>query len=503
MVKPHGIVSRSRPAAQSPSGIQTRRVMIALIPPAIALVAVLGFRASGLVAAALTCAAAVLLFVTDQASLAATATVILAGGERALRDAALLTLVVAAMVLPGILFVEMTGRLGAPQAIARLLSALRLSPPQTAMLVATGFGVLVESLTGMGVSLLVTVPLLLTLVPRREAIGLALVSMSLMPWGALAISGIVGAQLAALPVAVLAHAASLISGPVAFLLPALCLVFVPGAKVNDLPVAIGAGAILCLAIICASATLGIEVAGVAGGFAVILFLASLAKREGLATALTDPALRPYAALILLVVVQKSVIVILGTGGFAPSIDTGRVAFPLLSSPGIALFAAALLTSPRTLTPEVLQCVVARAWRPLLTVALFMLAARLMVEAGAVDALAKSVASLGPEVAIMSTALLGALAGFATGSGVTGNALFMPSAAATGRALGDAALFAAVQNSAAGHAAMASLPVAAILLAALPNRKAGDDRTILSLGLRLTAAHVAVVVLAALFWSAVS
>lgn len=478
--------------------------MIALIPPAIALVAVLGFRASGLSAGALTCAAAVVLFLAGPADPPVSAAPsALVGAAYALTDAALLSFVVAAMVLPGILFVEATAKLGSPQAIAGLLSALRLSPPQTAILVATGVGVLIESLTGMGVSLLVTVPLLLTLVPRREAIGLALVSMSLMPWGALAISGVVGAKLAALPVAVLAHAASVVSGTVAFLLPALCLTFVPGTKTSDVAVAMAAGAILSCAIIAATATLGIEVAGVAGGFAVILFLALLAKRAGLGAALAHSALRPYAALILLVVIQKAAIVSTSNAGFAPSIDTGRVAFPILSSPGIALLAAAILTAAPGLGPDLLRNVAARAWRPLLTVALFMLAARLMVESGAVDALARSVAGLGPVIAIIATALLGAVAGFATGSGVTGNALFMPAAAATGRALSDAALFAAIQNSAAGHAAMASLPVAAILLAALPERKAGDDRTILSIGLRLTAVHVAVVILTALVWMALS
>ena len=42
--------------------------------------------------------------------------------------------------------------------------------------------------------------------------------------------------------------------------------------------------------------------------------------------------------------------------------------------------------------------------------------------------------------------------------------------------------------------MASLPVAALLLTALPNRTASDDRTTLRWGLMLTAGYLAVLLL---------
>jgi len=488
--------------------------MLALLPAAVAMIAVLAFRANGLIAAALACLAAVAMWLWPPltAGLSGSAGSVVydassvppaVQGARALADAALLTAIVAAMIVPGILFVEATRQLGSPDAITDVLTALRLPPAQTAMLLATGFGVLLESLTGMGVSLLVTTPMLLAIVPRRQAIGLALVSMSLMPWGALAISGIIGAKLAGLPVATLAHASSFISGAVALILPMLCLAFVTAPTPADRVIAVLTGVILFLAIAASTATLGIEVAGVAGGLAVIVMFGSLAKRNGLATALAAPALRPYAALFLLVVIQKIAITWLASTGLSPTFDTGRTSFPILASPGVALTAAVLLTARAGVTGALWRIVTARAWRPVLTVALFMVAARLMVETGAVEALANTVSSLGVGPALVATALLGAASGFATGSGVTGNALFMPSAAATGRALGEVELFSAIQHGAAGHVAMASLPVAAILLAALPNRSSTDDRTVLVLGLRLAAIHLAVIVLAGFAWRALS
>ena len=129
----------------------------------------------------------------------------------------------------------------------------------------------------------------------------------------------------------------------------------------------------------------------------------------------------------------------------------------------------------------------------------MIGARLMVECGAITALASSVSRLGQTGAALATIVLGAVSGFVTGSGVTGNALFMPAAAETGRTFAALPLFAALQNGAAGHSAMASLPVAAILLAALPSRTGDDDRVVLRLGLVLAGVHTLVLMLAALVW----
>jgi hypothetical protein len=55
------------------------------------------------------------------------------------------------------------------------------------------------------------------------------------------------------------------------------------------------------------------------------------------------------------------------------------------------------------------------------------------------------------------------------------------------------LFAALQHSAAGHTAMASLPIISILLAALPDRTQGDEREALRRGLQLAAVWMALVI----------
>ncbi|MDA1310676.1 MAG: L-lactate permease, partial [Proteobacteria bacterium] len=111
--------------------------------------------------------------------------------------------------------------------------------------------------------------------------------------------------------------------------------------------------------------------------------------------------------------------------------------------------------------------------------------------------------LGAYTATVVVTVLGGVGAFATGSGVTSNALFMSSAAATGASLDVPVLFAALQHSGSAHVAMASLPVIAILTAALPNRRKGDERAALRAGLGLAAVWLLLVIASGwtqLYWA---
>lgn len=490
------------------------QAVLALAPSAVVLVAVLVLRWSGLAAAVAAALTTLVLWLAGP--------FVAAGPDqltRALADAALLTLLVAAMTIPGFFFVETARRKNAATAFSHLIATIGLPSARAAILIAVGVGVMLESLTGMGVSMLVTVPLLLRIASRTQAIALALVGMSLMNWGALSISVHVGAKLANLTVADVAQGMSVLSGAVAFCLPLLCLAILrvstgpqagtaqqatisrtesAGLNSADIAIAVLAGAVLWVAIWLGSRWIGVEVAGVVGGLAVIGAMVLMAEsRAGLGEALKAPGLKPYFWLIAAVFLQKLAAAALAKAGISPAISTGRIDFAVLTSPGIALIAATLLSARSTIDGVAAKAVVQRAWRPVASIALFMIAARLLIESRAIAALAGLVEGLGHTSAVIATAVLGGISGFATGSAVSGNALFMPAAAAIGETLGARPLFAALQAGAAGHVSMAALPVLAILLAALPDRNRTDDGTVLRLGLALAAWHVAVLIAAAL------
>ncbi len=252
------------------------------------------------------------------------------------------------------------------------------------------------------------------------------------------------------------------------------------------------GAVLVVSIAAASRWIGVEVAGVIGGLAVIVVSIGFASsRRSLGKALAAPAILPYGLLIAGVVLQKLIVPHLNAAGFAPAIETERVSFQVLSSPGIALFLVTLLCiTVRSAQardeegPSLLRHVAARSWPALASIFSFLMAARVLVEIGSIQALAGLLSQLGLYPAAALVAVLGGVGSYVTGSGVASSALFMPSAAATGGNFDAIALFASLHHSASSHVAVASLPIIAILLTALPNREAADERTAMRMALGL-------------------
>ena len=322
-----------------------------------------------------------------------------------------------------------------------------------------------------------------------------------MSWGALSITALLGAELAGLPPKVLAAAMLFTSGPVAMVMPLFCLAFVPGVAFKDILYALVAGLVLVSGIAICSYWIGVEIAGVGGGLALIAFsvLFSVSKRS-FAKSLTSPEILPYGLLIAAVVLQKLVVPELAVVGVDLAIETDRVSFHVLSSPGIALLAIAILCLVWRPTKErlaqsrdVFRAVTARSWPALLSILAFLMTARLLVETGSIQALATTVSAFGLYPAAAFTAAMGAIGSYVTGSGTASTALFMTSAAATGISFDAAPLFASLQISAAAHAGVAALPIIAILLAALSNREVGDERTAVRMGLSLGAIWVLIVI----------
>jgi lactate permease len=460
---------------------------LALLPCASIVLAVLVFRFNGLVAAAVSLAVALALWVSGVFSDARIEHL-----SHAVTDALVLGILVGVVVFLGLLFVEISGRGGGLAALEAAVGSLGLATPRAVILIALGIGVALESLTGYGVSMLVTVPLLLRVVGRSETIRLALIGMSLMSWGALSVAALLGAEIAGLPAPVLAEAILRTSGPVAAVLPFFCLLGLPDVGPRDIVHALITGLALIVGIALTSHWIGVEVAGVGGGLAVIVVsIARAGSRAGLTRSLLSPAMLPYGLLIAAVVLQKLAIPHVTAMGFAPAIETGRVSFRVIESPGLALLAVSLISIAIARGPRhagaggsPLVHVAGRAWRPLAGIFIFLVTARLLVETGGITALAEMLSRLGAAMATVVVTLLGGAGAFATGSGVTSNALFMSSAAATGTSLEAPVLFAALQHSGSAHVAMASLPVIAILVAALPERQSGDERAAMRTGLGL-------------------
>lgn len=466
--------------------------LLALLPCGVVVAAILVFRLSGLVAAGLSLFCALGLWA---AGVFADADVTQL--EHALLDALVLELLVGIVVFLGLLFVVVSGRGGGLDALGSLVAGLGLSAPRTVIVIALGIGVAVESLTGYGVSMLVTAPLLLRVVDRTRTIRLALIGMSLMSWGALSVATLLGAEIAGLATPVLAAAILKTSGPVAAVLPFVCLLGMAGVGRSDIAHALLAAVALVIGIAVTSYWIGVEVAGVGGGLAVILSaIAGSGSGGTVARAVFSKAMLPYGLLIAGVVLQKAVIPFCQANGINPEISTPRVAFRIVESPGVALLIVSVLSIlivDRSGGLSALRQAIGRSWRPLMGILLFLLTARILVETGGIAALAETLSHLGAYLGALVVTLMAGGGAFATGSGVTSNALFMSSAVTVGDSLNAAVLFAALQHSGSAHMAMASLPVIAILVAALPETRPGDERTAMRQALGLAGIWLTIVV----------
>src|ERR671913_551679 len=288
------------------------------------------------------------------------------------------------------------------------------------------------------------------LAPLRAAV-LASWGQCAVPWGALGVGTVIGADLAGMDFGTLSDTSAFLSIP---LFPVYGVAAVAlaggwrgvrrhGAEAIVLGLVTGTGTILT------SLYLVPELSGAVGGLAVTALF--LARRRNRLAGVPVRALLPYAFLLALLAAAN------GIGALRLVLEELG---PIFDGPGLPLltsgaFAALLLglggdeigaATRRTVTQ----------WLPTAAAVLtFVLAGEVVAESGAAGLLAAGVEALGVFFPAVSP-LLAALGGALTGSNAASNALFMPLQVEAARGLGlSTDLTAAVQNVAGSQASMLS------------------------------------------------
>lgn len=394
----------------------------------------------------------------------------------------ILTLSVALVIVPGQILNAQLQAAGVITALGRRIERLPLSRMKLASVIVLGIAPALESLTGFGVSLFFTVPVLLQLFSARTALFLALLGMNIMPWGTLALATLIGAQIAGAPFADLAFATSLTSCAVFPVIGVLVFAVCRAAesRAADLAFPLLTGLALSACLVFYNAFISAELAGVCAGLSAAtlallfetlrrgpgVFAAAAAAKE---TADADDApllrlLSPYLILVALIAVSRLAPVNDALHNLL-RLESGGVMLAVFTNPGVFIALTALALGARAAAwraPGVLAAGAKRAIYPVAAIALFVMFAQLHRASGIFEALAAKLVELTAAQTAFIAPLFGMVGGYATGSNVGGNALFMALQSDAGRHFGDALLFAAAQNSAAGHAVFMSLPI--ILLA---------------------------------------
>ncbi|MDR0225362.1 MAG: L-lactate permease [Burkholderiaceae bacterium] len=422
----------------------------------------------------------------------------LAAFSTALADTAVLFLSTAFVIVPGLGFVILIERMGVNQALSQWVRALGLGPADQVVFIVLGLAPLLEAMTGFGVSLIATVPLLLSLFERRAALRMALAGMAIMPWGTLGLATVIGASLAHVDAAAMASVSALTSAPVFLVLGALSLHLAGERGTRAWALLIGFWLLFVAVLHSISRWLGPEVAGVGAGLAVVLCMLARAlrmRRDMQGAARWPRQAWPYPALALAIVLLK--LLTLATQWDQRWIVQGaQVAWKPLASPGLALALVLGLLLVRGVGNGVplAGALANRARRPLLTIFFFLAMSQMMVKAGFLDGLVQLLSELAPSALAPIVALFGALAGYMTGSNVGGNAIFMPAIALLPES--SRLLLAAVHNSAAGHAALGSLSIVMLVLG-LARTTAQEEGELVRFGFALACINAALVALAAL------
>ncbi len=363
----------------------------------------------------------------------------------------------------GLLLYNLLSAGGAVEAVSRFLGRVEPEPEALALLTVIGVGPFFESVTGFGVAVVISAPILLGagFSPLRAAV-LAGWGQCAVPWGALGVGTVIGADLARMPFAELSDASALLSLPLfpVFGLSAVALAGGWGGLRRR-----GAEAAL-LGLFMGAATLGTslflvpELSGAAGGLAATGAFLLLRWRRLSGTALPIRALLPYGFLLALLTLSN------GVEAVERALETLG---PVSAGPGLSLlvsagFAAVLLGLGLRSSGGALRSTLGQ-WLPTAgAVVTFVAAGGVVAASGAAALLASGAVGLGPSYPV-AAAVIGGLGGVLTGSNAASNALFMPFQTEAARALGGSeGLTAAVQNVAGSQSSLLA-PQRVILAAA--------------------------------------
>ena len=392
----------------------------------------------------------------------------------------------------GLLLYNVLSAGGAVEEVSRFLGELEPEKEALAAGVVVGVAPFFESVTGFGVAVVISAPILLAagFSPLRAAV-LSSWGQCAVPWGALGVGTVIGADLAGMSFGELSDWSALLSLP---LFPVYAVAAVTlaggwrGVRRRGIE-AVSLGVISGLGTLVSSVYLIPELSGVVGGLAAMAAFLFWRWRRLWGLEVPMRALLPYGLLLALLALAN------GSRSLGELLDSLG---PVFVGPGLPLliscaFAAPVLGLGRATLASALGGTF-RQWLPTAGAVLtFVLAGQVVASSGAAALLASGAAAFGGLYPVVAP-VVGALGGALTGSNAASNALFMPLQLEAARDLGvPETLTAAMQNVSGSHASL--LAPQRVVLAATATGLLGREGEIA--GAALPPVLVSVVVLGGL------
>jgi lactate permease len=371
---------------------------------------------------------------------------------------------VLAIIAGGILLSRVMDRTGAQEKLARWLSAGGGPTVASALLMAHGVVPFMETVTGFGVSVIIGLPLLLSLgfTPLRAA-SLSLVALMVGPWGSMGPGTLLGSQIAGVTLQDLGVASGVLnvlaflgSGAVAAVIAGRGLPTTAGGPrprpvdyLTWIGMGLASGVVLSVLVLAANLAFGTAVAGAVATLVMSAGWAGVISR-GRMGPVPVRALVPYLVLLLGTITGQLLEGLLPLGGVGAVL--GSPALWSITGALVGIVVLSMDRDHRWLLPREIR----RMWLQVaVPTGLYLVLGTAVSAGGLAQALATALTGLG-QAYLFLVPLLGGLGGYITASGTGANAMFGGTQDAAARALGaDPLWMMASQNVAAGLACLAS------------------------------------------------
>lgn len=370
-------------------------------------------------------------------------------------------LTVTFILLGGVGLAEITARSGAQALIAGWLHSTDRQGglegrDQLTIIVLIAYGVtpFMESVTGFGLGVVITAPLLihLGLTPAR-AVTTGLLGLVLVPWGSLAPGTLVAADLGDVGFTELGVWSAVLS------LPVLCVNVIAIVLVNRFRLRAGQWAFIAmvvgvewLVLIVANAFVTPVLAGVlASGSVIIIAMARMRWNTGALPGLPagfGQAMFPYGVLVIGLLVSAGLVGLIGL----PSVAANPAVWLMIA------VTATLVAYGRHAfdIPGMVRATLQRWWPVTAITLLFMVLGTVMSANGMASELATTAASMG-SVSMVFIPAIGALGGYLTGSNTGAAAMFSTATTSAATQVSVNPLIALAAQNVAGSAAIIASP----------------------------------------------
>jgi len=416
----------------------------------------------------------------------------------------LISLIVIYVLIFGILLFHLMDHVGLTKTISSFVSSKTNDPTRQVIILAIILSPLIESVSGFGIGIIVIAPILVALgFNRFQAALISLVSLSAVPWGALATGIVIGSSLTDISVQTIGLGSAYLSIPTFIYFALVSVYLVKGKqglaeKWGEIVTVSGA---LALGVWISNRWFSVELAGVGGALTALLaeglFLyfnnrsipgkdKKTDKRAKVQAALQKnmpiiKILTPYLFLTFLLIISRMVPFIESSLNSIAILEWERYSFslPLLYSPGFfliltCLFTIALYRIPWREISKAIQSTFIQLLPIAITTIAFIALAEVMSQSNMTGTLAQAIGNVVGEHFFWISPLIGAFSGLITGSNAASNAMFIQMQVFTGQQNHISAhMMASIQNTSASHMTMAS-PSRVLLAATITGNKKNEQ-----------------------------